>query len=564
MSLPKYCGMISFAALVGTVSSFVDGCITGRFLGADAMAAFGTAMPFVLLIVIVGSIVLSTGGSICASRDIGQGKLDKANSGFTACCILGLALGIFGFAVCCFFSAWLISLTGTEGELASEAAAYIKGFAFGAVPTVILTIMMSYANVDGNEKHSLIAVLIMIVSDIAMDIVLGIRMKLGLWGLALATSISYFLAMVYFLWVLLSGKSAFSFRINGLRNEIKEILRFGYPSALNTLLVSGRCFFINRILLSIAGSDAVSAFSFQSNFNQFFVALATGVSTSISVLTGIFAGEGDSSKIRASIGFGTRTGVAVSAVFGIALFAFSPMLSKKLMTGTAAAIGYSTQALRFFSISLPLSMICIILISFYQTLGNRALANFIAVAHGMLWPLVFSYALSCVIGLKGVWAAAATAELVTLVCVYIYSFIHNNKGSLRRPGLIMLDDASFPDESSVFSLQREGSAECVNYIKNEFLAYINCYREFGSAERELSFIIDSLSDSLTDILPGLTLIDAQGYCKEDTIVLNLRFPGEETDRLLRNEKSGIDIVSVSHHYSAGISFVNLKVLRTTL
>lgn len=557
-SIPKYCGMLTVAALVGTISSFVDGCITGKFLGADAMAAFGTAMPFVLILIIVGSMVLSTGGSICASRDIGNGNISKAKAGFTACIILGLILGAVTTVICFAFSEQLIHLTGARGSLAKDAAIYMKGFATGAIPTVFLTIMMAYANVDGNEKHSLIAVAIMIVSDITLDMILGVRLRMGLLGMALATSVSYYLASFYFLWVFLSGKSIFSFCRGQLLREMKEQIKFGYPSALNTLLISMRCFFINRILLSIAGSDAVSAFSFQSNFNQFFLAIATGVSTSVSMLVGIFIGESDKSKIRSTTGFGTRYGVAASILLGIILFCLSPMLSRLLMTGTAEAVAYSTQALRLFSFSLPLSIVCIILISFYQTMGNRKLANTIAVMHGLVWPLLFAYVLPFFMGLSGVWLSTAAAELITLLCVFVISLFCKKGGKTHNAGLFMLDETDFPAQSHTFLPQKDSSFEDLNDISRAFSAFLAGHDTSEDTASGFVSAVTELSEYLSDTHTQNSVLDAQGYNAGESCALNIRISGKDTDDILKDKELGSDIVAVSHHYSAGISFINIK------
>lgn len=548
-TLPRYSGMIIAATLASTLSSFVDGCITGSMLGSDAMAAFGIAMPFVLILAVVAGMILSSGGSICSSKAIGMGDWEKANSNFTACLIMGMIIGVVVTVICFAFPEQLIALTGTEGELAKEANAYLRGYGFGAIPTIILTILMYYANLDGNENLSFLAVLVMTIVDIALDICLGVKLGMGLYGMALATSISYICAVIIFLIFFLIGKSSFSIRLKNLGLEMKDILKTGYPSALNTLLVSCRCFFLNTILLGIAGSEAVSAFSFQSNFNQFFIAIATGVSTAVSVLVGIYIGEKDKNGICSSVKSGFRCGIWLSSIFMIFLFLLAPVMTSLLLSSNAKGSLYAVMALRLYSLSMPLSIINIILISFYQTTGDRKTANTIAIGHGLVLPLGCAYLFSKIFGLNGVWVSTLIAEVIMLVILAIILKMRTGEMPVKLEEFAVIDNSEYPDEESVFRYSATLSELDLNDVKEQlrkFLTDKGC--DANVKEQILEVFFNSLNAGKTQA----RYVDILCAFNNMIPVVNLRFDGKGVDKLLNSSR-----VEVSSHYSAGISFVGI-------
>lgn len=564
-TFPKYCGSIIAATIASTISSFVDGCITGKMLGAEAMAAFGVAMPFVLILVVVPGIILSSGGSICCSIFIGENNRERADANFTACCMTGAIVGVIAAVICLLCSGWIIGITGVTGNVASEATAYMRGYSIGAIPTVLLSILMYYSNLDGHEKTSLLAVVVMTVVDIVLDLILGVRLGWGLLGMALATSISYVCAVIIFVILFLKGHSSYTLKFRNQKTELVDIVKNGYPSALNTLLVSARCFFINMILVAVAGQVAVTAFSFQSNFNQFFVAIASGISTTVSALTGIFIGERDRNKIDCSVSAGFKVGIVLTCILMVILFFGAPALADLLIKGNESEIQYSVNALRFFSLSMPFSSICIVLISFYQTVGNRKLANIIAVGHGLVFIIISALVLSSFMGLNGVWLSTLCGEILMLLTLFVYIWIHEKKMPHKLTDLAVMEERLLENEEDVYCASAIiEDSEASERLSSGLMAYLSDHN-----------VKDSVSSVWTDTwqcLKGLcnknTYADIQSYiCRAngDETNINLRFAGKEVyselEKGLGNklekelQDKGIDF---HYRFGAGISFINIK------
>jgi Na+-driven multidrug efflux pump len=81
------------ADLAEVIAAGIDGMLTGRYLGANSMAAFGIAKPFYSITGIL-SAVLSSGAMTVSSHWIGSGDVYKTRQIFSLTCFLGVILSV--------------------------------------------------------------------------------------------------------------------------------------------------------------------------------------------------------------------------------------------------------------------------------------------------------------------------------------------------------------------------------------------------------------------------------------------------------------------------------------
>ncbi len=102
------------ACVVAAVNSIIDGLITARFIGTQAMAAVGFFVPVCTIIGI--SQVVSIGVQILCSKYVGSGKKKNAVNLFSSGVVF---VSLYAFVVslsCIFFRAPLSSLLGKGGD----------------------------------------------------------------------------------------------------------------------------------------------------------------------------------------------------------------------------------------------------------------------------------------------------------------------------------------------------------------------------------------------------------------------------------------------------------------
>lgn len=283
------------AALAATLGMLVDGMVV-KYLGQESVSAFGFSSPVFILIAALAGILI------------------------TAVCVPGCD--------------WVASLLGAKGELVSLTGDYVRGIGCGGIFIMLSQVIMIYVRTDNDSVLGFISVIFMAAANVAMDILLGLVLKWGLFGMGLATSISYLVCLLVCLvhFFRKDNRLKFTRLLAGLK-ELKEVLLTGVPSALNRGCMTVRGIVLNRLLLALGGSMAVSALSIQNTVNQLLSAVTMGVGMTVVMMAGIFYGERDESALGRTLKVSLRTGVVLStAVAALCIVFARPIVGLLLHT----------------------------------------------------------------------------------------------------------------------------------------------------------------------------------------------------------------------------------------
>ena len=218
------------SALTVSLCLLIDNIMIGQFLGEYAIAAYGLANPVLLLIGALGT-MLSAGVQVACSRSLGMGSQEETNKGYSS------AIGVT-VAVSCFFMIIVLLLhnpmatwmgAGTAGELYDNTRGYLAGFIIGAPASMGALILVPFLQMAGQSNLLIAAVLGMTVADVAFDLLSVLVFNGGMFGMGLASSLSYYVAMLIGGTYFISKKSVFKFsRKLVTREKILELLKGGF------------------------------------------------------------------------------------------------------------------------------------------------------------------------------------------------------------------------------------------------------------------------------------------------------------------------------------------------
>ena len=176
-----------------TLGGLIDNVIVGRFLGTEALGAMGIVSPVMFLFMALG-VLCASGGAILVSQALGQGDTARVRNVFsTAVCFDALA-GVIVCALGLVFVRPLAALLGARGTLAELSVQYLRGFLFSAPAVIALGVLMQLVQIDGSPRLTLLATVVMTVSDVVFDL-LVVVLHAGMLGMALATTLSNYLAV---------------------------------------------------------------------------------------------------------------------------------------------------------------------------------------------------------------------------------------------------------------------------------------------------------------------------------------------------------------------------------
>ena len=204
------------ANLADVVATIIDGILTGRFLGAEAIAAFGIAKPFFSVTGIIRA-VLSSGAMIMTSHMIGKGDSKKTNQIFSITCILGIALSV-GFAVIgILFIDQFTSILGARGDLFPIVRKYLAGLLLGVPAIIMSNVIVIFMQLEGKFKNVSLSVFATIAVDLGGDLFNIFYLGGDMFGMGLATSLSYYAALAVLMYNFITGKSIFKLSIFNLQ-----------------------------------------------------------------------------------------------------------------------------------------------------------------------------------------------------------------------------------------------------------------------------------------------------------------------------------------------------------
>ena len=424
-------------ALTATLGMLIDNIIAGQFLGENALGAMGVVSPISLIFSAVSNIC-SGGGTAHAAQALGRGDRKSVANIFSSTMLFVLVSGAVLTIAGLMFAPQIAELLGAKDALLQPATEYLYGFFLGAIPTIATSALMGFVKIDGSTRLPLVCIGVMTLSNIVLDLAMIFVFKLGMFGMALATSIAYCLAV-------LAGMTHFARKYCTLKwvkptkliREWGTMIVTGAPTALSRIYDTLKVMSLNNLLVIAAGTGAVAALNVRTQTYNIVGALIMGVCQAILPVAGVFYGEEDRTAIKNVLKEALHMGVLLSAAAGLLLLLFPSVLPELLGVKDAETLQMAIHAIRFFAIGMPLQLVNMAMMNIYQATRNPASATSICILQQLVFTVGFSLLLVGAMGAGGVWIAFLLGEICTL-CFIFAAVLVRNGGRLRTFADVLL------------------------------------------------------------------------------------------------------------------------------
>ena len=255
--------IILLSMFAATIGNTIDGIITGKFLGTEAIAAFGLTVPYQRFMSIFPS-VLAIGMQILCSKALGRGDLREANGIFSLAITAGLAVMVFLTGATFLFSAQIADLLGAEnfGGIHSLTIDYLESYSLSLPAMAAVSILTPIMQLDSDRHRALVSVIMLSVSDIIADLISVFVFDGGIWGIGIATAVSYWLAAGVLLLHFVKPESNFIYLPKAMNIAyLRKMTSFGTPMILgrgSSVLCTN---FLAKMSLALAGGAGLAAYS---------------------------------------------------------------------------------------------------------------------------------------------------------------------------------------------------------------------------------------------------------------------------------------------------------------
>ncbi len=286
--------MIIFAlplALTGMLQQLfnaADVAVLGRFVSSEAMAAVGSNVPVIGLIINL-CVGLALGANVVVARALGMKDFERAHQAVHTAFVTAVVFGIFMSLLGEAFTGTILAWLDVPDSVMTHAESYLRVFLIGIPFIAIYNFLAAIFRSQGDTQTPLWALIVASIFNIAGNFFAVMVLGMGAGGVAAATVLANFLAASILFVRLIKTDGPLRLDVRHLsivdKRELSSIVRIGWPAGLQ-----GAVFSISNLIIQAAinslGPDvmagSVAAFTIEINVYCFINAFGLAATTFVS------------------------------------------------------------------------------------------------------------------------------------------------------------------------------------------------------------------------------------------------------------------------------------------
>lgn len=337
-----------FGNLLQQMYNTADSIIVGNFVGSNALAAVGSSGSPIYLLIGFSQGVAVGAGVVVAQYLGAKDRVDTQLAVHTALAIsvvMGLILTIGGVACGRVLLEWM----NTPAEVLEDAVTYIRIYFGGVLFSVVYNMIAGILNAAGNSRRSLVYLAYASLTNILLDLVFIVGLKMGVAGAAIATDISQLVSCLLSLRFLLRVEDDYRVRLRDIRLHGRmalRIIRVGLPTGIQNMVISFSNVLVQASVNSY-GAAAMAGFAAYMKVDGFNILPVSSISMAATTFVGQNYGAGRLDRVRKSVWVTVALGVCYTLTTGaLLLLGQDPIM--RLFTTDEAVIAFGCSAMRWF------------------------------------------------------------------------------------------------------------------------------------------------------------------------------------------------------------------------
>ena len=337
-----------FGNLLQQMYNTADSIIVGNFVGSNALAAVGSSgSPIYLLIGF--SQGLAVGAGVVVSQYLGAGDhketREAVHTALAIAVVMGLLLTVGGVAC----GRALLVAMNTPAEVLADAVTYIRIYFGGVLFSVVYNMTAGILNAAGNSRRSLVYLAWASVTNIVLDLVFIVGLRMGVAGAAIATDLSQLVSCVLSLRFLMKSEDACRVELSAIRLHRKmagRIIRVGLPTGIQNMVIS-----LSNVLVQVSvngyGAAAMAGFAAYMKVDGFNILPVLSFSMAATTFVGQNFGAGKIDRVKKGTFVTLGMCIVYTILTGILLLVFQDSIMH-LFTGDETVIAYGKICMLYF------------------------------------------------------------------------------------------------------------------------------------------------------------------------------------------------------------------------
>ena len=328
----------------------VDSIVVGKYVGDNALAAVGTSMPILnlLLALFVG---VATGAGIVISQHFGAGDRKALSQAIGNCITMAAIVSVCAMTIGTLVTRPLLRLLDTPPSVFDWCADYLIIFFLGAAGFVFYNILSGILRGMGDSFSALGFLLVATVLNIFLDIWFVADFGLGVPGVALATILAQAISAVLCFFKLLHMRDVFDLTWGNLRlrkSSAWRIVKLGVPSGITQGIMAVAMLVVQSLTNSM-GEMIMACNVIIMRVDGFAMMPNMTFGQAMSVYTGQNVGAGRLDRVEKGLKQGGAMAVGVSTAITVVLLLFGHILFE-LFTDTPELMDLAVRMMRILAI----------------------------------------------------------------------------------------------------------------------------------------------------------------------------------------------------------------------
>ena len=428
MSLPAI-----FSMLVQSLYNIVDSLFLTNYVGNEAFSAVSVVFPITMFVTAV-AIGIGVGANAYIARKLGEGNQQNANKAAKSALIMGFVAWIVIFIVGLTFSKPFVKLFVEDGNpvIIEYGTMYLTIYLCCSIGIILDIVGARILQATGNMKVPMVSQLVGAFTNIALDALLIIVFKMGVFGAILATVIGQWAAGAINILAFVFKKQDVSLSFKGFKMEghyFKKILRVGTPAFIMNAMGSIITIILNLILNKYdfnMGKNVLSAyFKVQSFIFMPVFGLMQGTMPILSY------NYGANMKLRFNQTFKKALTIALCVMcVGLALFQLMPetlmsifesqipaegQTMEELMAQNALFVQSGAYAFRVISIAFIPVAFSILVINMLQSINSPISSLLMSLCRQLVFLIPSAFLFDYLWQTNGIWFCYPFAEICALL-----------------------------------------------------------------------------------------------------------------------------------------------------
>ena len=304
-----------------------DSVIVGIYVGDNALAAVGSAMPILnlLLALFVG---IATGAGIVISQCCGARDREGLSKNIGNCITLTVIASVFIMIVGPMITRPMLNMLDTPASIIDWCESYLNIYFYGILGFFMYNMLSGVLRGLGDSASALIFLLVAAALNVILDLVFVAGFGMGVPGVSLATVLAQGISAVLCYFKLMGMRDVFDLNLQQLKlrkDTALKIIKIGLPSGITQAIFSVAMLVVQTLTNSL-GEMVIAANVIIMRVDGFAMMPNMTFGQTMSVYTGQNVGAGKVDRVQQGTKQGLIMAMGLSATITVILLFLNKFL----------------------------------------------------------------------------------------------------------------------------------------------------------------------------------------------------------------------------------------------